>query len=130
MELLSNSLYRAASFATFEGFGFFLFRQSSEWMRCYANHNLIKQRAHQFRALARRKRNYFNRKSEEVKELQVRPIYNSFGFSVEGFFLPSRKRTTLVSALFCDLRKPASTRMIDGTEKFEVFKTRGAIQRI
>ena len=42
--------------------------------------------------------------------------YNFFGFSVKRFSLPSRKRTKLVSVLCCDLRNPACTQMIDGTE--------------
>ena len=63
----------------------------------------------------RRERKYYNRKSKEVEELRL--IYNFFGFSVERFSLPSRKRTKLVSALCFDLRNPASTQMIDGTEK-------------
>ena len=74
--------------------------------------------AHQFRALSRRERKFFSRKSKEVEELRL--IYNFVGFSVERFPLPSRKRTKLLSALCCDLRNPASAQMIDGTEKPQI----------
>ena len=112
---------------TSKGFWVFLF---------HVNHpsgcgvaQITTQRAHQFRALERRERKSFNRTSKEVEELRL--IYNFFRFSVERLPLPSRKRTQLVTpALCCDLRYPASTQMIDGTEKkqnpVEVCKACGA----
>ena len=91
------------------------------------------QRAHQFW-----ERKSFNRKSREVEEPPLiyyvergamsRPVNGkgNFDLSVVKFRVsnaerkissPSRKRAKLVSALCYDLRNPASTQMIDGTEK-------------
>ena len=40
-ELQPNSLYRAVRFANFKGFWVFLFRQSFDWERGYANLNTM-----------------------------------------------------------------------------------------